>query len=609
MVRNKAITRKKPIDPLTLSIIEGRLEAMNSELGERVLRQSFSYSTAHMRDIGSALIDTQGRMINIGNYMPAHSAGADIGLKGILDAIGRENIHKDDFLLGNDPFVVRLGHLPDWSFVRPIFYGDDLVFYHFFKTHQYDTGGAQMGGYYPGLFDCHAEGLLIPPLKLIDRGVLDEKIYGLILRNVRGAAMMRADHMLVYASMKKAEERIIGLFDAYGKETVLTACDELIRRTEASVRREIATWPAGTYRAERAVDWDGTTDRPVWARLSLTINPKEGQLIFDLTESDDQVDYINLSYGRAAVALLAAVAWTLPSDMPRNQGMADCITLVTRENSIFSPRYPATTQGQVILAAVLTECALAALGQAVPEKTSAMWAKHLCPKFTGRRREKIDPRTGSFQLYSVATFHSDGGNGAIYGYDGTDGLGPYNDAGGILKAPIEVEEWEMPYRWLKLEFMTDSCGHGRWRGGLGPHVEMLNTSDPTLWQPHDSVAMTGNSDGEFFPPLGLIGGTPGRVHQMGIRRKGRNIKLRTLSSAYLAPGDIIWTKSGGGGGVGDPLDREAEEVRWDVLNGYVSNRAARQIYGVVIHPRTCRLDEQATRRLRAKMSAGRGRGK
>jgi len=140
-------------------------------------------------------------------------------------------------------------------------------------------------------------------------------------------------------------------------------------------------------------------------------------------------------------------------------------------------------------------------------------------------------------------------------------------------------------------------------------VEMLNTSDPTLWQPHDCVAMTGNSDGEFFPPLGLMGGTPGRVHQMGIRRKGRDIKLRTLSSAYLAPGDIIWTKSGGGGGVGEPLDREAEEVRWDVLNGYVSNRAARQVYGVVIHPWTCRLDVQATRRLRAKMSAGRGRGK
>lgn len=589
---------RKTIDPLTLTIIEGRLLAMDSELGERVLRQSFSYSTAHMRDIGSALLDKQGRMITIGNYMPAHTAGVDVGLKGILDRIGRENIYPEDFIIGNDPFIVQLGHVPDWSFVRPIFYKGELVFYHFFKTHQYDAGGAHMGGYYPGLFDCHAEGLIIPPLKLIEKGVLDEKIYSLILSNVRGKEMMKADHMLVYASMKKAEERILGLLDTYGKETVLTACDTLINRTEASIRKEISTWPAGTYKAERAVDWDGTTDRPVWARLSLTIKPEEGQLVFDLSESDPQVDYINLTYGRAMVVVVSGLAWTLPSDTTRNQGLANCITLKTKEGTIFSPVYPATTQGQVILAGVLMECVLLALGQAVPEKTSALWAKHLCPKFTGRRREKIDPRTGSFQIYSVATFQSDGGNGAIYGFDGTDGLGPYNDAGGMLKAPIEVEEWEMPYRWLKYEFIADSGGHGKWRGGLGPHIEMLNTSDPKLWQPHDCVAMTGNSDGEFFPPTGLMGGTEGKTHQMGIRRKGKNVKLRTLSSAYLRPGDVIWTKSGGGGGVGNPLEREVEKVRWDVLNGYISKKAARSVYGVVMYPKSFDVNEAATTKLR-----------
>ena len=125
------MSQSQTIDPLTLSIIEGRLEAMNSELGEMVLRQSFSYSTAHMRDIGSALLDKEGRMITIGNYMPAHTAGVDIGMKGILDWIGRDNIYPEDFIVGNDPFIVRLGHVPDWSFVRPIFYNDELVFYHF----------------------------------------------------------------------------------------------------------------------------------------------------------------------------------------------------------------------------------------------------------------------------------------------------------------------------------------------------------------------------------------------------------------------------------------------------------------------------------------------
>src|SRR4030042_1873383 len=158
----------KTIDPLTLSLIEGRLNSMNEELGDRVFRQAFSMVTAHIHDLGAAIFDKKERTITIGNWMPVHTAGADVALKGILDWIGRDNIHPDDFIIGNDPFIVRLGHVPDWSFVRPIFYKGELLFYHFFKTHQYDTGGAYMGAYYANLFDCHAEGLLIPPVKIIE---------------------------------------------------------------------------------------------------------------------------------------------------------------------------------------------------------------------------------------------------------------------------------------------------------------------------------------------------------------------------------------------------------------------------------------------------------
>ncbi len=598
----------KALDPLTLSIIADRLDSFNIELGERILRQSFSYNAGHLRDLGAVLLDKKERMISIGTFMPAHTAGADIGLKAILDHIGRENILPEDLIIGNDPFIVRLGHVPDWSFVRPIFYQNELVFYQFFKSHQYDAGGAHMGAYHPALFDCHGEGLLIPPLKLMENGQTDEKVLSLILRNVRGAALMRADIMLVYASMKKVEERIIALLDAYGREAVVTACEELVDRTEAAVRKIISTWPAGTYRIERGIDWDGTTDRVIWVRLSLTIKPDEGKLIFDFSESDPQVDFINLCLGRAWVSVVAALAWTLPSDTPRNQGLVNCIEIITRPGSIIGPVYPATSGGQVVTANLVAECVLGVLGQAIPESTSAMWGRHLNPMFYGMRRDRIDPRTGVWQYYLMSTFHSDPGNGGIYGYDGTDGLGPYNDAGGVLKASVEVEEWEMPYRWLKDEFLTDGAGHGRWRGGLGTHIEMVNTYDPEKWRPHDAVVMTGNSEGEKFGALGLLGGTGGRGHQMGIIRKGKNIKLRTLSAASLHPGDILWTKSYGGGGFGDPLDRDIEAVRWDVLNEYISNRTAREIYGVVIDPKTFTVDVEATKALRKKKNVKKGRG-
>jgi N-methylhydantoinase B len=170
-----------------------------------------------------------------------------------------------------------------------------------------------------------------------------------------------------------------------------------------------------------------------------------------------------------------------------------------------------------------------------------------------------------------------------------------------LKAPVEVEEWEAPLRWLRYEFLADATGHGRWRGGLGTHVEILHTYDPEIYQPHDTMVMTGAFDGEKFGALGLLGGMEGKTHKMGILRKGKKVRLRTMSSAYLEPADVVWTKSGGGGGVGDPLDREGEKVRWDLMNGYISLRVARNIYGVVIDPKSFVVDEEGTQTLRKKL--------
>jgi N-methylhydantoinase B len=349
------------------------------------------------------------------------------------------------------------------------------------------------------------------------------------------------------------------------------------------------------------VDWDGTTDRTVWLRLELTIKPDEGLLLFDFSKSDPEVDFINLTIGRAWAAITCAVAWTLPSGIPRNQGLIDCIRIITKKGTVIDPVYPATSGGQVVTAGVITECALVAFGQAVPKETSALWTRHLNPKFSGKRRDRIDPRTGSVQYFDVAGFMSDGGNGAIYGYDGTDSFTPYNAAGAVLKAPVEVEEWEAPLRWLRYSFLTDATGHGQWRGGLGTHVEIVHTSAPQIYQPHDTMVMTGAFDGEKFGALGLMEGGDGKTHKMGIIRKGKRVRLRTMSSAYLKPGDIVWTKSGGGGGVGDPLEREIEKVRWDLMNEYISHRIAKNVYGVVIDPETFVADYEKTKVLREKL--------
>lgn len=594
----------KGIDPLVLSLIDTRLRFINEEVGEKMLRQCFSYATAQLRDLGTCLLDGREQVITVGNFMPGHTAGTHVVIKEMLDWIGRENVGPDDFLIGNDPYIVGCGHPPDWSMIRPVFYEGELLFYHYARTHQFDSGGAFQGAYYPRSYDVHGEGLMIPPVKIIEGGKADEKAYSIILRNIRGASLVRADNMLVYWSMKKAEERIFDLIKNYGKETVLAGCKELINRTRAAVKKEIATWPAGTYYAERAADWDGTTDKPVWVRLKLTVKPEEGVLDLDWSESDPQVDYINCPPGRGWASMVLGVAWMLPPDIPRNQGLFDCMKVTIKEGTVLRPIYPATCAAQgCTVGTEITECVQIALNQVLPDHATALYSRHLSPIFSGKRRDRVDAKAKTIPMYWATPFHADGSAGAVVGHDGGDGFGIATiSAGAALRAPIEVQERTIPYRWLRYELSPDSAGDGRWRGGMGTRCEMLNTYDTKIWQPLDCVVMTGNSDGEKFGALGFLGGQEARKHKLGIIRDGADVRLRTMDVQYVQPGDIIWSESGGGGGIGNPLDREPKKVRDDVANGCISAQRAESVYGVVVHPKTFEIEWKKTAALREQMA-------
>ena len=599
------MSEEKILDPLTLSAIEARLESFNDELCARTVRQAFSMPTARIRDISSAILDSEARILSTGHYAPIHAAGTDISLKAIVDWIGRDNIHPDDFILANDPFITLGGHLPDWSHVRPIFYEGELLFYHFMRTHVHDSGGAFPSCYAVRPYDCHSEGLMIPPVKIIEGGVIDEKVYSVILRNVRGASMVRADNLLVYESMKECEERILDMVRSYGKDVVKAACNEIMRKTEETVRKEISTWRAGVYRAERAADWDGSYDEPVWVRLTLTVRPEERELIFDFSDTDPLVDFINVPWALVLSYATTTTRWALSADIRSNQGIHNCIKIIVKEGTALAPVYPYSTGAQSItLGSEVFECCQIAIAQAAPKENSgATWARKLSPILIGKIRDKIDPRTKSMETYWTSPFNSDGGTGASWGYDGTDGLGHAPAAGASIRAPVEVEESLLPYRWLRCEMITDSAGDGQWRGGLGVHVEYLNCHDPKTWRPLDCAVATGNSDGQKFPPFGLFGGTEGKKHELWIRRGDQLLPLRTMDTQYVQPGDIIGTKSGGGGGIGDPLDRDIAKVQLDVLNEYISIERARDVYGVVIDPKSFEVNCEATKELRKKLKA------
>ena len=587
------------IDPMIVSIVERRLTNVCEEIHTRVINASHNPCTSQARDLGNSLLDDKGRLVAYGRCRDGHASGSPVALKNILDYIGRDNIYPEDFIIANDPYIVRFGHLPDWSLVRPVFYKGELMFYNYMRVHQYDVGGAHHAAYFPRCFDIHGEGIIIPPTKIINRGKVNEEIYALILKNVRGSSIVRMDNMLANAAMKNAEKRLIEICDEYGKDVVKAAIDESIRLTEELVRGEIAKWPAGEYTSRTASDCDGTTRDPVWVELKLTIEPKTGQVILDFSNNPRQVDFINTTRGMMWPHTIIPLRWSLPPGLPRNQGIYNCITIKSKEGTVFDPVYPATCGGQgPCLGAQIIELIQLALAQAIPTKVPAGWTRDVNPLPCGRYSNTIDPRTGVPKYYCIISFLSAGSSGAIWGYDAWETQGTPESAGGGTRASTEVMEALYPWQWPKCEFITDSSGDGQFRGSMGIHCEYICEHPQDEYKRGSIEITTGTTNGETFPPFGLLGGGDGARLRMWLERNGRKTKIHSMDIVPVEPGDFFATECGGGGGVGHPLDRDADKVAWDALNEYISLKKARDVYGVVIEPETFKIDYQATEKLR-----------
>lgn len=589
------------VDPMTLSIIERRLISLSREMGTRVIRSARSYVTANVNDIGTSILDEKARIIAQGDWMPGHIAGANVGVRNILKYIGLDNLYPGDFILGNDPYTISSGHQPDWSFLYPVFDGKELIAFCYLRSHQFDTGGAFVGCYWPRAYDVHSEALIVPPVKIFERGEENKVLYGLILKNLRGPEMCRADHLLIRGSMIKVAERIREMYRDYGKDVMRAAYDELLTSSERMIRDAISKWPSGVYKSEAASDSDGTRPEiPVWVRLTLTIDAEKGELIFDYTESDKQVDFINLTEAEVWGETVIPLRWSLPPDIPKNHAIYNCMTIKTKPGTCCQPIYPATCGGQgPNLGTAMSETVQLALAQAIPKDVAAAFTRHLQPIFEGKNPLQ-KTKTGQPMDYFFTSFQSDGSAGAIWGYDGWDAVDCPICAGGVVKSPIEIDERDYPYRFLCSEWVTDSAGDGQFRGGMGAHVEYLNLLDPEKYRPGDAWALTGNSNGEVFPPFGLLGAPEGKTAQMWIKRKGKQIPLHTMDMVQIEPGDLTITDSPGGGGVGDPLDREVEKVWEDACNEYISIEKARKVYGVIIDPKTFEIDQKGTKELRSR---------
>ncbi|OFZ89304.1 MAG: hypothetical protein A2V78_07285 [Betaproteobacteria bacterium RBG_16_64_18] len=572
------------IDPVTLSTVWHTFQRVCHEMRDVLERTAVSYLIGQLHDNSVGIWDARGRTVAIPVGLTSQFVGSKFPVQFILERF-KGNIHSGDVFLTNDPYNGGFNnHLPDWGFFRPIFFEGELLFFTLCRAHQMDTGGSFPGGYFANGFDIHAEGLCIPPIKVVEQGRERTDVMELIWNNVRFRESVRVDNASMIATTKVCENRLQEMLRHYGRDVVMACVDEMMDRTERAVREEIRKIPDGTYYGEGATDDDGTElDVPVWVRVEVTVAGDE--ISIDFSKSDAQrKGFINQVYAATYSASIGAMILFFDTGLVdyHNEGTMRPVKVVAPDGLVVSGTYPATVGGGP---ANITERTLdamyMAMSKALPHRAIAGWARHRGDYVFG-----IDPRTS--QQYVRTTFDYDGGAGAVAGYDGYVGA---VIMGAVHRGNVEEEEVRFPWRMLKYEIAPDLEGAGKWRGAPG-----------TIWESANEGAevgmATGSSDGELTTGAGVLGGQPTPLSEAHIRRGSELILARGHRMHRVRQGDSVLKVSGGGAGVAPPGERDPEKVSEDVANGIVSIGRAREVYKVALDPDTFAVDREQTEALR-----------
>ncbi|HEU4440361.1 MAG TPA: hydantoinase B/oxoprolinase family protein [Methylomirabilota bacterium] len=548
-------------DPITVSVIQHRLESIVQEMGEAMLRTAYSQILNSSRDFSTAVFDGEGRLAAQAEHVPIHVGALPWAVASVADYFeGR--ISPGDLFLLNDPYHGN-NHLPDLTVLLPVFVGDRLVFWSINRAHQHDIGGATHGAYNPGATEIWQEGLRIPPLKLYDRGQLRDDVLEMVATNVRHPRDFQGDLRAMMGSARLGERRLLKLVDEYGLDTVRETVGEILDAAERQSRACIRTWKDGVFRGESILDDDGHGFRDVYIRA--LVEKKGDSLVVDLSDSHPQVTgFVNSAWPNTMSAVHMALAYLIDPRTPKNEGTFRPVTVKAKEGTVVWPRPPApVTLSTNHCAQEIAEAMIKALARSCPDRVLAGWSRRFRIAISG-----MNPRTHRKFIWHL--FHARGGGGASAAGDGWETAGEGQAAGGIKFGSVEVAETRFPLFFARHEFRPDSAGDGRYRGGVGSVLELhIETTDPAV----------GNTagDGVRHSAYGVLGGRAGRPHRYRLLARGTQRVLKTKEVGVpIPPGAMLLVESMGGGGYGPPAKRSPEARAADRANGFVSVRPRRR---------------------------------
>ncbi|HEV8553313.1 MAG TPA: hydantoinase B/oxoprolinase family protein [Casimicrobiaceae bacterium] len=568
-------------DPVRLELIKNGIGSVVDEMVLTVVRIAYSSIMKDTMDMSSAFCDRHGRMIAQGLSLPLHLGSIPDAMDAVRAEFG-DGLAPGDIVILNDPYQGGM-HLPDIFMFKPVFVGAHLLGYAVLVAHHNDMGGRVPGSSASDSTEVFQEGLQIPVLKLYQAGVRNETLFRLIARNVRVPETILGDLHAQEAACRIAERGMTELAARYGVAELETFFDELLDYSEREARRTIAAIPDGTYSYTDYLDDDGVhADQPV--RVQVTLHVEGEELTADLAGTSPQVaGAINSTLSFAKSAVYFAVRAIMDSDAPNNAGFIRPIRVIAPERSLFNPARPAAVAARGVSGFRLIDAVFGALAQALPEKPRAAGEGGTTSYSIG----SFDP-AGRYHLYREALMGAWGGG---FQREGIDGVA--NPAANIGNAPIEMVENQAPIRIEKYELVTDSGGAGTWRGGMSVERQLRFLGERATFQLR--------SDRRRHPPYGLFGGKAGAPSNNLIEEDTGWQQLPTKFTRTLRHNQAFRHQTAGGGGYGDPLERDPASVLHDVRNGKVSITAAAADYGVRILTSPWRIDAAETARLRAEL--------
>jgi N-methylhydantoinase B len=527
-------TRGKTLDPVELAVFRNAFRSIAEEMGAALRRTAFSPNIRERRDYSSALFDGHGRVIAMGDHMPVHLGSMPLSVRAILDSLA---LGPDDAALLNDPFAGGT-HLPDLTMVMPVFVqgSKQPAFYVANRAHHADVGGSSPGSM--GLsHEIYQEGIRIPPVKILSRGVLNREVLELILHNVRTAWEREGDLMAQIGSCRIGSERLADLVARYGYERVAQRMGDLLRYSELLMRAELKRWPEGEFTAEDVLDDDGFTDNPVKIRATIRIDPRPGAASVDFGGSDPQVGgSVNAVYATTYSAVFYVFRCLLPEDAPPTAGLMKPVDVKMPAGTVVNASSPAAVAGgNVETSQRIVDVLLRALAVGWPERIPAASSGTMNNLTVGG----TDPRTGQpFAYYETIA----GGMGARSRSGGLSGV--HTHMTNSMNTPIEALEYAFPFRVTQYSYRRDSGGVGKFRGGDGlvREVEFLSKAQVNLL-----------SDRRRFPPYGLAGGSPGQRGRSVLVSDGVRRELPGKCNLYVQPGTKLRIETPGGGGWGKPV--------------------------------------------------------